>query len=82
MKRRIVKKKENRRIKDLVKHQRKQKQLENITFDAAEGFKNYRYLWANNRRSTYGIPKKNLKALYKNIAKISILLVQNAEAWE
>ena len=75
MKKRIIKKKENRKIKEYALRQIR-KNDENYSYlkDVnIEWIINYRYLFINNRRSLRGLPKKDFKKFYRDAVKTSIL---------
>lgn len=69
MKKRIVKKKENREINDLIHEKRQNNDV--LVWDSVEGI-NFSTIYSNNKRSTHGFPKRNHKKIYKNIIKVSI----------
>lgn len=72
MKRRIVKKKRNKEIKDLARKQRQKGNATHVIWDSIEGINFSTMIYSNNKRSVHGIPKNNFRRIYKNIAKVSI----------
>ena len=79
MKKRIIKKKENRMINEyILSHIRKNDKnyfyLRNVD---AEKLLNFRYLFVNNQRSSRGIPKKDLKKFYRDCARLNLLMTHN-----
>lgn len=69
MKKRIVKKKRNGKIKESIRKQRQNSDV--IVWDSVKGI-DFSTIYSNNKRSTHGFPKRNHKKIYKNIAKVSI----------
>lgn len=76
MKKRIVKKKQNRKIKDLAQKQRQKGNVTHVVWDSIEGINFSTMIYSNNKRSVHGIPKNNFRRIYKNIAKVSINFVE------
>lgn len=81
MKKRIIKKKENRRIKEnTLRHIRKNdknysylKDIDYLKDVNVEWLIDYRYLYINNRRSLHGLPKKDFKKFHRDAVRASIL---------
>jgi histone H3/H4 len=76
MKKRIVKKKQNRKIKYLAQKQRQKGNVTHVVWDSIEGINFSTMIYSNNKRSVHGIPKNNFRRIYKNIAKVSINFVE------
>ena len=71
MKKRIIKKKENRRINDLTKEARNERKISHSLRKHIEGDNHGLLIFSNNKRSVYGLPKRNHKRIYRNIVLLA-----------
>lgn len=77
MKKRIIKKKENRRINDLTKEARNERKISHSLCKHIEGDNHGLLIFSNNKRSVYGLPKRNHKRIYKNIVLLAFSCVKS-----
>lgn len=74
MKKRIVKKKRNREIKDLAQKQRQKSNVTHVVWDSIEGINFSTMIYSNNKRSVHGIPKITLEEFIKILQKYQLIL--------
>ena len=77
MKKRIIKKKENRKINDLVQSSRNERRISHSPYEYTKEDNYDLLIFSNNKRSVYGLPKRNHKRIYRNIVLLAFSCIES-----